>query len=171
MKFSIITVSFNSVATIETTLSSVAGQTHTDIEHIVIDGGSTDGTLEIIDRYRSGLAHVIAGPDKGIYDAMNKGIAVASGDIIGILNADDFYADRDVITHITSAFEDESVDACYGDLEYVDSFLTGKVLGRWPAAASALQSAGATVETPTSPTPPGSSVLLIIYTSMGGISP
>jgi glycosyltransferase len=77
------------------------------------------------------LAHVIAGPDKGIYDAMNKGITVASGDIIGILNADDFYADRDVITHITSAFEDDSVDACYGDLEYVDSFLTGKVIRYW----------------------------------------
>jgi glycosyltransferase involved in cell wall biosynthesis len=131
MKLSIITVSFNSADTIETTLSTVAEQTHTDIEHIVIDGGSTDGTLEIINRYRSGLAHVITEPDSGIYHAMSKGIAFASGDIIGILNADDFYANRNVITHIASAFEDGSVDACYGDLEYVDSFLTDKVFRYW----------------------------------------
>jgi glycosyltransferase len=131
MKISIITVAFNSVATIETTLSSVAEQTHSNIEHIVVDGGSTDGTLEIISRYRSSLAHVLTEPDKGIYDAMNKGLALASGDIIGILNADDFYAKKNVIARLSTVFEDKSIDACYGDLEYVDTFLTSKVFRYW----------------------------------------
>ncbi len=131
MKLSIITVSFNSAATIETTLSSVAEQTSASIEHIVVDGGSTDGTLEIINRYRSVLAHVITGSDAGIYDAMNKGIALARGDIIGILNADDFYAAEDVIAQIATVFEDLAVDACYGDLEYVDTSQTDKVCRYW----------------------------------------
>lgn len=131
MKLSIITVSFNSAATIETTLSSVARQTPAAIEHILVDGGSTDGTLEIIDRYRSGLAHVFTGPDNGTYDAMNKGIALASGDVIGILNADDFYANDNVIAQIAAVFKDQSVDACYGDLEYVETILTDKVYRYW----------------------------------------
>jgi glycosyltransferase len=133
MKISIITVSINSSSTIATTLSSVAKQmqTYADIEHILVDGGSTDGTLDIIDRFRSGIAHVITGPDKGIYDAMNKGIALASGDIIGILNADDFYANENVISQIATVFEDDTVDACYGDLEYVDTLQTAKVTRYW----------------------------------------
>jgi glycosyltransferase len=131
MKISIITVSFNNAVTIETTLSSVASQTGDTIEHIIIDGGSTDGTLDIINRYRSGLAHVITESDNGIYDAMNKGISLASGDIIGILNADDFYANDNVIAQIAAVFEDDSVDTCYGDLEYVDTFNTTKVFRYW----------------------------------------
>lgn len=131
MKTSIITVSFNSATTIEATLLSVARQTDATIEHIIIDGGSTDGTLDIIKSCRSGLSQVITGQDDGIYDAMNKGIALATGDIIGILNADDFYAENDVISRITTIFEEESVDACYGDLEYVDTLQTTKVLRYW----------------------------------------
>jgi len=131
MKISIITVCFNSSAFIQNAIRSVSSQGFRDVEHIAIDGGSTDGTLEIISRYRSDLAHVITEPDKGIYDAMNKGIALASGAVVGILNADDFYANENVIAQIATTFEDESVDACYGDLEYVDSILTNKVSRYW----------------------------------------
>jgi glycosyltransferase len=131
MKISIITACFNSESFINNTFTSVAVQTYRDIEHIVIDGGSTDSTLNIIDRYRSGLTHVISEPDNGLYDAMNKGVAIASGDIIGILNADDFYANDNVIANVAEVFEDERVDACYGDLEYVDSANTTKVFRYW----------------------------------------
>lgn len=119
MKFSIITVSINSAATIESTLSSVAGQTHSNIEHIIVDGGSTDGTLDIINRYRSGLSHVISEPDNGIYDAMNKGLALANGEVVGILNSDDLYAGPRVIERIAGIFSDPAIDACYADLVYV----------------------------------------------------
>lgn len=135
MRLSVITVSLNNAATVETTLVSVAGQTFTTIEHIVVDGGSTDGTLEIINRYRAGLAHVLSGADNGIYDAMNKGIALASGDVVGILNADDFYADNNVIAQIASVFENDQVDACYGDLEYVDTLNTSQVSRYWRSGA------------------------------------
>jgi len=131
MKISIITVSLNSAATIESTLESVDRQSFSAIEHILIDGGSTDGTLDIIERYRPGVAHVISQPDHGIYDAMNKGIAMATGDVIGILNADDFYVHEQVIAMVAAAFEDESIDVCYGDLEYVDSDDTDKVFRYW----------------------------------------
>lgn len=119
MKISIITVSFNSAATLETTLLSVAEQSYADREHIIVDGGSTDGTLAIIDRYRSSLSHVISEPDDGIYDAMNKGIALATGEIVGILNSDDLYAGPAILEKIAGVFSDPLTDACYSDLVYV----------------------------------------------------
>jgi len=131
MKISIITVCFNSVSFIQNAILSVASQNYRKTEHILIDGGSTDGTLAIIDRYRSGLAHVITESDNGIYDAMNKGIALASGDIIGILNADDYYAHNNVIALVAAVFEEGRTDACYGDLEYVDTFNPTKVSRYW----------------------------------------
>jgi glycosyltransferase involved in cell wall biosynthesis len=115
--FSIITATFNAAATIVDCLQSVASQTH-PTEHIIIDGTSTDATLETIRRI-SPRACILSEPDRGIYDAMNKGIALATGDIIGILNADDFYADPDVLERVAAVFTDPTVDACYGDLEYV----------------------------------------------------
>jgi len=118
MKISIITVCYNSVATIEDTLQSIARQTHPDVEHIVVDGGSTDGTREIIDRYRHRIAKVVFEPDRGVYDAMNKGLALASGDVIGFLNADDLYASKDVLSRVVSIMEREGLDALFGDVEF-----------------------------------------------------
>lgn len=131
MKLSIITACYNSASFIKNALTSVASQDYREIEHIIVDGGSTDGTLDIIDRHRSVIARVVSESDHGMYDAMNKGIALATGDIIGILNADDFYSKEDVISSVASVFEDKSVDACYGDLEYVDSTNTSKVYRYW----------------------------------------
>jgi glycosyltransferase involved in cell wall biosynthesis len=118
MKISIITAVFNAAGTIEEALLSVARQTHPDVEHIVVDGGSTDGTREIIDRYRHRIAKVVFEPDRGVYDAMNKGLALASGDVIGFLNADDLYASKDVLSRVVSIMEREGLDALFGDVEF-----------------------------------------------------
>jgi glycosyltransferase involved in cell wall biosynthesis len=120
MKISIITVAFNAARTIADTLESVAAQTHPEIEHIVVDGASTDGTPEIIGRHGMHVARLISEPDKGIYDAMNKGLVLASGEVVGFLNSDDFYADAAVLEKIANAFQDPAVDACYADLVYVN---------------------------------------------------
>lgn len=130
MKISIITVSFNSAATIHDTLVSVTTQTYPDIEYIIIDGNSVDGTLEIINRFKDRISIVRSEKDKGIYDAMNKGIALATGEVIGILNSDDFYLDQKVIQKVINAFEHDT-DAVYGDLVYVDPINIDKVTRKW----------------------------------------
>ncbi len=119
MKITIITVSYNSSATIYDTLCSVVSQTHKDIEHLIIDGGSKDETIKIVESFRHPGLIMSSEPDKGIYDAMNKGLSRANGEIIGFLNSDDFYADSTALEKIASAFEDESVEACFGDLVYI----------------------------------------------------
>jgi len=136
MKISIVTVTYNCVATIGDTLRSVASQTYPDIEHIVIDGGSTDGTLQTIESHRTRVSCLISEPDNGIYDAMNKGIARASGDLVGFLNADDVLASADAITCIAEAARD-GVDAVYGDLVYVRTTNLDKVVRRWRSGAFA----------------------------------
>lgn len=118
MKFSIITVCYNSAQTIEDTLRSVAAQTWSDIEHIIVDGGSKDGTLAIIERYRQSLSKVISEPDHGIYDAMNKGVHAATGDVIGFLNADDVYAHANVLGDVAKIIEKEHLDAVFGDVAF-----------------------------------------------------
>lgn len=118
MKISVITVCYNAQATIENTLVSVGEQSYGQIEHLVIDGASQDDTMHIVEKYHSRLAAVISEPDKGIYDAMNKGIAIATGDVIGFLNADDIYDHPDVLKRIASAFENERTEVVYGDLIY-----------------------------------------------------
>ncbi len=120
MKISIVTVCLNSAATIEAALRSVDLQTHTDFEHIVVDGGSTDDTLALIANWNGHAVRLIAGPDRGIYDAMNKGIAASTGDVIGFLNADDRYADADVLRAIAGALADDAPDFVHGDLVFVD---------------------------------------------------
>ncbi|HDH08274.1 MAG TPA: glycosyltransferase, partial [Gammaproteobacteria bacterium] len=115
MKVSVITVVLNAVDTIEDTIKSVIDQDYEDIEHIVIDGGSTDGTLDVIDRYREKLAATVSESDDGIYDAMNKGIDLATGAVVGTLNSDDWYENNSVISRVVAAFEnDVDLDAVYG---------------------------------------------------------
>jgi glycosyltransferase involved in cell wall biosynthesis len=133
MKISIITPTYNSASTVEETLKSVLGQTYPNIEHIIIDGGSTDETLAIIDRYRSNIACVISEPDHGLYDAMNKGVARATGDVIGILNSDDLFFSSDVVASIAQIFVDPSVSACYGDLVYCSRRNSNVITRVWHA--------------------------------------
>lgn len=133
MKISIITISYNSVKTIEDTIQSVLSQSYANIEYIIIDGGSTDGTLDILKKYSDKISKVISEPDKGIYDAMNKGVALATGDVVGIINSDDFYVSDSVVANIVKKFEDTSLDACYGDIEYVDRVDSQKKVRKWVA--------------------------------------
>lgn len=130
MKISVITVAYNSVKTIVDTLDAVAMQAHPDIEHLVIDGASQDGTLEIVRSHRNPQIRLISEPDKGIYDAMNKGLAQATGEVVGFLNSDDFYTDAAVLAKIANAFQDPEVDACYADLVYVSQDKS-RVLRYW----------------------------------------
>ena len=119
MKISIITVSYNSAATIADTVRSVGNQTYQNIEHLVVDGQSTDKTVQVVEANRHLGLILSSEPDSGIYDAMNKGLSRATGDVIGFLNSDDFYADSTVLEKVSSAFEDDSVEACFADLVYV----------------------------------------------------
>lgn len=122
MKVSIITVCFNSEETIEDTLLSIQSQTYPNIEYIVIDGLSKDRTNEIVKEYNDVVSIHVSEKDNGLYDAMNKGISLASGDVIGILNSDDVLADEFVIEKIVSGFDNDSVDAVYSDLVYVSEY-------------------------------------------------
>ena len=131
-RVSIITVSFNSSKTIHDTLNSVAMQDYPNIEHIIIDGLSTDNTIEIANSFPH-VKQVITEKDDGIYDAMNKGLKLATGDIIGILNSDDFYVSKKVISDIVSLFKKENVDSLYADLVYVNPENTQKVVRTWIA--------------------------------------
>jgi glycosyltransferase involved in cell wall biosynthesis len=133
MKVSIITVSYNSAATIEDTIRSVVSQTYSNIEYIIVDGASKDRTSEIVQSYHSGVSVFVSEKDKGIYDAMNKGVALAKGDIIGILNSDDFYADENVIRDVVQKMQETGAEVLYADLDYVDQQDTNKIVRRWKA--------------------------------------
>jgi glycosyltransferase len=132
MKVSIITPSFNSAHTIRDTLESVRNQSFPSVEHLVIDGASHDNTLDIVQKF-NGSVQCFSEPDKGIYDAMNKGIRKAAGDVIGILNSDDFYSTPEVLAEVAALFEEKDCDAVYGDLVYVDNKDINKVVRRWNA--------------------------------------
>ncbi|KQT34341.1 glycosyltransferase family 2 protein [Methylophilus sp. Leaf414] len=130
MKISVITVCYNSADTIQDTISSIASQDYPEVEHIVVDGGSKDDTVAMVNT-ASSVTRFVSEPDNGIYDAMNKGIAMATGDIVGTLNADDFYIDNTVLSQVAEVFSDLSVDACYADLIYVDAKNTYKIVRYW----------------------------------------
>ncbi|MCH2197506.1 MAG: glycosyltransferase [Flavobacteriales bacterium] len=133
MKVSIITIAWNSAETIEDTIKSVIAQDYPDIEYIVVDGASKDDTMKIVERHRDGITKVISEPDKGIYDAMNKGVNLATGDVIGILNSDDFYADEKVISEVAAKLKETGSDGLYADLTYVNRDQTDKVIRYWKA--------------------------------------
>lgn len=146
MKVSIITVVYNAEATIEQAIQSVLAQTHAPIEYIIVDGASIDGTPDIIKRYTSKIAQWIREPDDGIYDAINKGIAVATGEVVGILNADDFYSDSNVIADVIAAFQDNPTVGCvYGDIVYLSQKDSTTAVRYWTSGVytrSALREGG-----------------------------
>lgn len=132
MKISIITVVYNNEVTIRQAIESVLNQSYPNIEYIIIDGNSKDNTVSIIEEYKNRLGCFITEPDKGLYDAMNKGIQAATGDVIGILNSDDLYQDLDVIMDVMHQFDnDAKLDILYGDLVYVKSDDTNKIVRNW----------------------------------------
>jgi glycosyltransferase len=131
LKISIITAVYNRADCIAQALASVQCQTHANIEHVIIDGASTDGTLEILRDSLDARATLVSEPDHGIYDALNKGLARASGDVVGLMHSDDSFADESVLALVAAAFSDPLVDAVYGDLEYVAKADTSRVIRRW----------------------------------------
>ena len=132
MKISIITVVYNNDKTIEVAIKSVLSQSYSNIDYVIIDGGSSDKTVTIINEYKEQLGYFISEKDKGIYDAMNKGIYAAKGDVIGILNSDDLYQDTNVIETVMNQFkQNPSIDVVYGDLVYVKSDNVNKVVRNW----------------------------------------
>ncbi len=135
MKVSIITIAYNSAATIEDTIRSVVAQDYLDIEYIIIDGGSKDNTLSIASKYRDHISCIVSEKDNGIYDAMNKGVAKATGNIVGILNSDDFYASNNIISNVVNEFVVSKCDGLYGDLVYVNREDADKVVRTWKAGA------------------------------------
>jgi glycosyltransferase len=128
LRISIITPSYNSGNTIKSCLGSIQHQTYKNVEHILIDGGSEDNTIRIAHTYPH-LSKIVSEPDQGIYDAMNKGIKLSNGDIIGILNSDDVYLSQDVIHSVINRFKNNKVDAVYGDLNYINE--NNKIIRRW----------------------------------------
>lgn len=133
MKISVITACLNCRDTIGEALESVWSQSHHDVESVVVDGGSTDGTVEVLHQYGDRLAVMISEPDTGIYDALNKGLRRATGEVVGFLHADDLFADREVLSRIAAAFEEPETEAIYGDLDYVRKSEPDRVVRHWKA--------------------------------------
>lgn len=130
-KISVITITLNSAATIADTLRSVAFQTYPEIEHVLVDGNSSDDTLAIVKEYGRSGVRVLSEPDGGIYQAMNKGLRLAQGELVGFLNADDVYQDANVLEDVARAAQDQRVDAIYGDLVYVSRTNPTRVIRHW----------------------------------------
>jgi len=128
LSVSIISVSYNSIGTISDTIKSVLAQTYPKIEYIIIDGSSTDGTIELIRSFGKSISKFVSEPDNGIYDAINKGIRLATGDIVGILNSDDFFFDNYVIEKVLRSFREHEIDAVFGDAQFVDPKKTSKIV-------------------------------------------
>lgn len=134
MKISVITVCYNCADTLESALHSVVAQDWRQVEHIIVDGASTDGTMAVIDCFRANIAKVISEPDRGIYDAMNKGIALATGEVIGFLNADDVYANPEVLARVAEVMAREDLDALFADAEFFRAEDPGRTVRRYRSA-------------------------------------
>jgi glycosyltransferase involved in cell wall biosynthesis len=135
MKVTIITAVYNGAEHIQSCIESVLSQNHPDIEYIIVDGASKDNTLEIVKSYGNKISQIISEPDNGMYDAMNKGLRIATGDIIGILNADDFYIDNTIISQIVAEFEKTKADSVYADIAFVAKDNLSKVLRYYSSAS------------------------------------
>ncbi|GKY89223.1 glycosyltransferase family 2 protein [Sinisalibacter aestuarii] len=133
MKISIVTAVYNRVSTIEASMRSVQAQAGVEIEHIIQDGGSTDGTLDVVSRLARVNTHLENARDRGIYDAINRGISRSTGDIIGLMHSDDAFAAPDILADVARAFEDPMVDGVYGDLDYVSGDDANRIIRRWRA--------------------------------------
>ena len=131
MKVSIITITYNSELTLIDTIDSVLNQTYKNIEYIIIDGSSTDSTISIVHSYKDKIAKFVSEKDNGLYDALNKGIALATGDVIGVLHSDDFYTNHHVIENVVQTFLLNQSDAVYADLYYVDKDDVNKIFRKW----------------------------------------
>ena len=131
MKVSIITGTYNSERYVKDCITSVYNQDYPEIEHIIIDGASTDNTVSVIENTPNRVTQIVSEPDKGIYDAMNKGIRLASGDIVGILNSDDFYDSDTIISMVVKAFREQEVDCIYGNLYYVKPEEPSVIVRKW----------------------------------------
>ena len=134
VKISLVTATWNCAATVADCLASVAGQSYANREHVLIDGASRDDTLRVLQAHREQLAVLVSEPDRGIYDALNKGIARASGDVVGFLHADDVFAGPDVLARVAAVFADPTVSAVYGDLEYVRKDDVSQVVRHWQSS-------------------------------------
>lgn len=130
---SIITAVYNRAKTLSTALDSIAQQQYQPLQHVVIDGASTDGTLNILEQRRGELSVLVSEPDHGVYDALNKGLALANGEVIGFLHSDDLFAHTRVLSRVAAAFEETSVEAVYGDLQYVAAENTEQIVRHWGA--------------------------------------
>jgi glycosyltransferase len=133
IKITIITQTFNSANKITNLLKSLSSQQHSNFEHIIIDGGSVDGTLDIIKKWKSHKISLYSARDKGVYDAMNKGLSFATGDFVGFLNSDDVFSSKNSLSTIAMYFKKTKADICYGDLYYVDANDSSVIVRRWKA--------------------------------------
>jgi len=134
LKVSIVTITYNSEKTLAETIDSVLSQSYKNIEYIIVDGNSSDKTIEIIKKYGDKISTFLSEPDDGIYDAMNKGLKLTTGDVVGILNSDDVYFDHKVIERVVESFEEAKVDSVYGDLYYVEENDLAKVSRYWKSS-------------------------------------
>ncbi len=139
MKVSIITITYNSGKSIADAINSVVSQTYPNIEYIVVDGKSKDNTVEVVKSFGDKVTNFVSEPDKGIYDALNKGIAMATGDLIGFMHSDDLFANEHIIQHVVDKFEAKDTDSLYGDLQYVYKDDTNKVLRYWQSGNFSLR--------------------------------
>ena len=131
MKVSIITTCYNRVNTIRGAIESVLSQDYEDIEYIIVDGASKDGTMDVVNEYRSRITRIISEPDHGMYEAINKGIRIAQGDVIGLMHSDDFFYDNHVVSRIVEKMKETGADFLYGDGLFVNSEDTQRVVRNW----------------------------------------